>query len=96
MPFQKSIHESDFLIENRTEVLSIPFVVVCLTLAIRGFVLYLVRLRIAKVKQTTTNGIDSTSVRFSMKKIKQLVDAFLKRHPEFYQIKTEDKLQNQR
>ena len=39
--------------------LSIPFVVVCLTLAIR-YVLYFVQLRIAKVKQTTTNGIDST------------------------------------
>ena len=43
------------------EVLSIPFVVVCLTLAIRCYCLYLVQLRIAKVKQTTTNGIDSTS-----------------------------------
>ena len=40
--------------------LSIPFVVVCLTLAIHYYVLYFVQLRIAKVKQTTTNGIDST------------------------------------
>ena len=49
------------------EVLSIPFVVVCLTLAIRGFVLYFVQLRIAKVKQTTTNGIDSTSLSFHIR-----------------------------
>ena len=42
------------------QVLSIPFVVVCLTLAIRYIALLLVQLRIAKVKQTTTNGIDST------------------------------------